>query len=218
MENLRTADWLKKVQDIYPMKYPIHGEVFFENRIMQYFARLPSFFRHHGRMILTVVVLLAATNVLLPAASAADTDDQVTALIQQASECYRQGDEACAWDALDSAHRIAPDNSVVLYAWSYYLADAKRYDEALEKIDAALDLNPQSSSMWMQKGRIQNSAGRFLESGASFDRAHELNPDIVIPSAYRFPLNLIMKYGAILVVVIGFAGLGIYIYFNERRR
>jgi hypothetical protein len=39
-----------------------------------------------------------------------------------------------------------------------------------------------------------------------------------VPATDRFPLNVLIRNAAIIVVGGGFTLLGIYIYFNERRR
>lgn len=69
-----------------------------------------------------------------------------------------------------------------------------------------------------EKGTILNSIGRYIESGPYFDRTEEFDPDYAVPLTARFPLNLFVKNGAVIVVAIGFSLLGIDIYNKERRR
>ncbi|MDD1701593.1 MAG: hypothetical protein LUQ31_01265 [Methanoregula sp.] len=97
------------------------------------------------------------------------------------------------------------------------MSDAKKNNAALEKIDAALALEPESADMWMEKGRILNRLGKYYESDACFDRALEIDPNIPIEATDRFPLNMIIKNFIIIYFIVGFSVLGIYFYFKEIR-
>lgn len=51
-----------------------------------------------------------------------------------------------------------------------------RQEEALQRIDLALTLNPQNFRMWNNRGHFLASMGRGEEALSSYDRALELNP------------------------------------------
>jgi tetratricopeptide (TPR) repeat protein len=130
--------------------------------------------------------------------------------------CYNAGNYACAWASFDQATGTLPEDPDLLYTYADLLAAQKKYDEALGKIDAAIELDPNDGYIWFEKGSILNSAGRYTESGPSFDRAEALDPDIRVSQVDRFPLNLITRNMTIIVLITGFALLGAFIYFKER--
>jgi len=139
-------------------------------------------------------------------------------LMSKGSECYSNGDYSCTWAAFESAHKVDPGNSGVLFVHGYYLSRAGNNTGALEKMDAALALSPQNARMWYEKGKVLDKLGRFAESGSSYDRAEELNPALRVSATARFPLNVLVRNAALIIVAGGFFLLGTYIYFRERRR
>jgi superkiller protein 3 len=52
-----------------------------------------------------------------------------------------------------------------------------RYEEALQAIDKALELNPDNSYAWNNKGIALRNLGRHEEALQAYDKALELNPD-----------------------------------------
>ena len=155
---------------------------------------------------------------ILTDTAAPDNEGEVNALIEKGFLCYNSADYACAWTSFESAHALLPGDTDILYYHGYLLSLQKHYREALEKIDTGLALDPENPDLLYEKGTILNSMGRYIESGPYFDRAEEIDPDYAVPLSARFPLNLFVKNGAVIVVVIGFSLLGIYIYVKERRR
>jgi tetratricopeptide (TPR) repeat protein len=57
------------------------------------------------------------------------------------------------------------------------LLGVRRYEEAIERYDRAIRLNPNSSKAWNFRGIALLQLGRYEESIASFDKALEINPD-----------------------------------------
>lgn len=57
------------------------------------------------------------------------------------------------------------------------LLGVRRYEEAIERYDRAIRLNPNSSKAWNFRGIALLQLGRYQESIASFDKALEINPD-----------------------------------------
>jgi tetratricopeptide (TPR) repeat protein len=155
---------------------------------------------------------------ILTDTAAPDNEGEANALVEKGFLCYNAGDYACAWASFESAHAILPDDTDIFCYHGYLLSLQKHESEALEKIDAGLALEPENPDLLYEKGTILNSMGRYIESGPYFDRAEELDPDYAVPLTARFPLNLFVKNGAVIVVVIGFSLLGIDIYIKERRR
>ena len=54
-----------------------------------------------------------------------------------------------------------------------------KYDEALEALDNAIQLDPQDADAWFNKGRALGIHGKYDEAIQAFDRAIEINPQLV---------------------------------------
>jgi tetratricopeptide (TPR) repeat protein len=146
------------------------------------------------------------------------TKEYVDNLMLKGSACFEKRDYTCAWNYYEDAHQADPKRWAPLYVQSLILVNRGNTTGAIEKMDEVLVLFPNSASMWKIKGDLLNSAGRYTESDACFDRAKALNPRISIPLAHRFPYNMGMKNLMLIVVTIGFLVLGIYIFFREFRQ
>lgn len=182
--------------------------------------RLPVFLT--ARLVLVVLVFLslcAAMGIGAPVTALDPANETlINNLMSKGSQCYSDGDYPCTWAAFESAHLVDPGNSGVLFVHGYYLSLSGDNTGALEKMDAALALDPQNAWMWQEKGKVLDKLGRFAESGSSYDRAEELNPSLRVPATSRFPLNVLVRNAALIIVAGGFFLLGTYIYFRERRR
>jgi hypothetical protein len=146
------------------------------------------------------------------------TKEYVDDLMFRGADCYTKHDFTCAWDYYEAAHQADPGRWAPLYVESLILANKGNTTGAIGKMDEVLVLLPNSASMWKFKGDLLNSAGRYAESDACYDRALEINPRISIPLANRFPYNLGMKNLMLIVITVGFLVLGIYIFFREFRQ
>jgi tetratricopeptide (TPR) repeat protein len=147
-----------------------------------------------------------------------EAESEAYDLATKGADCYDAGDFACAWTSFERAHEILPNDTSILDTHALLLADMKKYDEALGKIDAAIAVDPNDPYLWIDKGTIQNNAGRYTESGPSFDRAVKLDPTIDVSLMDRYPLNMVANNGGVILLIAGFALLGVYIYIRERRR
>jgi tetratricopeptide (TPR) repeat protein len=156
-------------------------------------------------------------NLTTSTSSAADTKAYTDELVDKGIQCYKTGDYACTWASFDTAHGISPNDTDILYIHGYFLGQAKKYDEAIAKIDAALALDPGNAGLLLEKGSLQNSAGKLMESGTSFDEAEKLNPEVQVSPFQRFPLNILVKNITAVVLIAGLGVLGIYVYYKERR-
>lgn len=154
----------------------------------------------------------------LTARAIAENETYAYNQVDKGIECYNSGNIACSFESFAKAHDILPHDSNILYVQAQALTYQKRYDEALAKIDAGIALDPERGELWYQRGIIQNDLGRFFESGASFDRAAELSPGSEFPVTDRFPVNILLKYATLIVLVTGFIALGCVFYFREIRQ
>jgi hypothetical protein len=145
------------------------------------------------------------------AAQQAEMED----LEENAGRCYMKRDYTCAWSYYETIRLKYPSDLTPFYMESVILADQGNFTGAIDKVDAAIAREPDDSDMWKLKGDLMNRAGRYTESGASYDRAKELDPEIQIPLTNRFPFNLGMRNLVLVTIMIGFCGLGIYVYFRE---
>ena len=76
----------------------------------------------------------------------------------------------------DKAVAKFPTNAQPLAARARLLDNARRYDDALRDLSAALKLEPKSAPLWQGRGEVNFKLGRFKESVADFDRVLELAP------------------------------------------
>jgi lipoprotein NlpI len=69
-----------------------------------------------------------------------------------------------------------PTNAQPLTMRARVFEQARRYDEAIRDLSAALKLEPNTAGLWQGRGEINFKAGHFKESVADFDRVLELSP------------------------------------------
>ena len=170
--------------------------------------------------LVLVFFLWCMASMVVPPVTALDPGNQtlVSNLVSRGSQCYYSGDYPCAWAAFESAHQLDPGNAGILYVHGYYLSLAGNTTGALEKMDAALALDPRNAQVWYERGKVLDKLGRYAESGSSYDQAEALNPALRVPATGRFPWSVLFRNAAVIVLAGGFALLGIFIYFRERRR
>ncbi len=58
------------------------------------------------------------------------------------------------------------------------LINLKRYDEALQNIDKALELQPDLAEAWINKGITLKFLGRYEEALNTYDKAIKFQPDL----------------------------------------
>jgi tetratricopeptide (TPR) repeat protein len=155
---------------------------------------------------------------LLGESAAVENETLAYNLVDKGLECYYSKNMVCAFASFESAHRILPMDANILYVQAQAFTFQDRYDEALVKADAALELEPGNAALWQAKGTILKKMGRWLESELCFNRAGELDSSYEIPVIDRFPFNILIQYSSILVLIIGLSLLGSFFYFKEIRR
>jgi tetratricopeptide (TPR) repeat protein len=74
-----------------------------------------------------------------------------------------------AQDATDELNRILKGASD--------LFDLGRYEEVLEALDKAIELNPNDALAWTNRGKVLRNLGRYNEALEALDKAIELNPN-----------------------------------------
>lgn len=70
-----------------------------------------------------------------------------------------------------------PENLEALRALAQYLVDERRFDDALARVNAAIDAHPEHGPFYDVRGRVQFEAGRIDDARSAFERALELEPD-----------------------------------------
>lgn len=76
----------------------------------------------------------------------------------------------------DKAIAEFPANAQPLSVRARLLDAARRYDEGIRDLSAALKLEPKLAPLWQGRGEMNFKAGHFKESVADFDRVIELSP------------------------------------------
>jgi len=162
-----------------------------------------------------------STGASLNETNATAMKDSAYQLVNKGIGCAYSNNYACVVASFDAAHQALPEDIVVLYDYAVALAIMKKYDEAAVRIDAAIALDPENPRLWSTRGAILKAAGDYAGSGRSYERAEELDPAFKVSFFDRYPMNLILvtvlKNTSIIVLLAGFALLGIYIWFNEKR-
>jgi lipoprotein NlpI len=97
------------------------------------------------------------------------------ALLSQAS-LAAQTNLSAALALCDRAIAESPTNAQLRVVRARVLDGARRYEEGIRDLSAALKLEPNSASLWQGRGEMNFKAGHFKESVADFDHVIELSP------------------------------------------
>jgi tetratricopeptide (TPR) repeat protein len=107
--------------------------------------------------------------------------NQVEIYIQQAHELIDQGQFIKALDNLEKAQKLNPFSTEILRFRAFTLFSLKRWDEALQYCDFAIQFSsPQSDSLliaYQLKGDILYEQGKLEEALEAFNNSLELNPN-----------------------------------------
>jgi tetratricopeptide (TPR) repeat protein len=182
--------------------------------------RFPQFPKQPSVLFMLIFFIICTGILIVPPVTALDAENQtlVDNLLNKGDNCFTTRDYSCTLTAYEAAHQVDPGNGYILLWHGQYLSYFGNNTAALEKMDAALALNPEYAQIWYEKGKVLDKLGRYFESGACYDRAEALDPEYRVPLTDRFPLNVLIRNATVIVVACGFFLLAIYIYFNERRR
>ena len=77
----------------------------------------------------------------------------------------------------DRAVAASPSNAQPLSVRAQLLDGARRYEDAVRDLTAALKLEPKHAPFWQGRGEMNFKAGHFKESVADFDRVIEFSPN-----------------------------------------
>jgi TolB-like protein len=102
-------------------------------------------------------------------------------VIMLREDAFREGiplEEAhlLARTAIDRALEIDPNLAQAYVAEGYLLADAYRYEDALQSLEKAVEINPNLAEAWTWRSRILGRFGRIRESRENMLTALELDP------------------------------------------
>lgn len=176
----------------------------------------------NGSNNLTSVSTVQTSTSSLNETNATEIEDYTYKMMAKGIRCSRTGNYTCVRESFDAAHQALPNDTDILYNYAVALVNMKRNDEAVEKIDVALALDSEDPDLWYIRGHALKNKGDYAESGRSFERAEDLDPEIGVSFFDHYPanflLNQIKNNIAYVVLVAGFGLLGIYIWFSEKRR
>jgi len=89
----------------------------------------------------------------------------------------RQGRYEEALDQLQSAQRLAPDQTVMLYALGYIYLQTNRHREAIEPFSRLARLEPRHQFVYTNLGLCYEAVGQREQAKANFQKAIEVAPD-----------------------------------------
>jgi len=127
--------------------------------------------------IAIVVLLLLQFAVPADAGKAGEIRAEAFRLLNQGVSAYRKGLYAEAAERLQRSTSMALNNFRAHYYLGLALIGDRRYDEALEALDIALDLDPNHLQSHIAKGDALLKQGDLGESKASYARALKLRAE-----------------------------------------
>ncbi len=127
--------------------------------------------------IAVAVLLIFATALPVPAGKAADVRAEAFRLLNQGVSAYRKGLYAESAGKLERAASMALNNFRAHYYLGLALIGDRRYSDAIEALDVALDLDPNHLQSHVAKGDASLKLGDLNESKASYALALKLRPE-----------------------------------------
>ncbi len=106
-------------------------------------------------------------------APAADSPE----LLLRALNIVARTNLAAALTLCDRAIAASPSNAQPYSVRARLLESARRYDDSVRDLTAALKLEPKHAPYWQGRGEMNFKAGHFAASVTDFDRVIELLPD-----------------------------------------
>ncbi|MGE0550641.1 MAG: DUF4388 domain-containing protein [Kofleriaceae bacterium] len=97
-------------------------------------------------------------------------------LLAQANDAIQEGDFANALKLADSAIKLKPSVQAHLVR-AQALLRLERVDDALEAVDDAEHLSPNSAAVWEVRGSILWASSRYDEARDAYDKFLQLDPD-----------------------------------------
>ena len=104
-------------------------------------------------------------------------------LTQRASQCFLQGDYACAMEGLRKVLKSRPDDATVLNQFAvaarlryYQSGDMDFRDQELEALRKAVKLAPKAAHIQVNFGTTAWELGMRKEAAKAYQRALELHP------------------------------------------
>lgn len=97
------------------------------------------------------------------------------------SLCHiQQGDRPKAFEEIATAVLMEPRRSAFLSYWAKMLYEDKRFQQALDMLDQARQLDPMDPTPFLYRSHILNDLNRLHEAAASMQKAIELNDNQAI--------------------------------------
>ena len=120
------------------------------------------------RRVIVPILLIVAMALPLAAGKAGEGRAEAFRLLNQGVSAYRKGRFAEAVEKLARASSMALNNFPAHYYLGLALIGDRRYDEAINALDIALDLDPNHLQSHVAKGDARLKQGDLDESKASY--------------------------------------------------
>ena len=127
-----------------------------------------------------VLIPLLAFALLLPAARADDAAkvrEQSFRLLNQGVAAYKRGEFTLAAAKLEQSASVALSSFRAYYYWGLALNGARRYEEAIEALEIALDLDPTHLQSLVALGDANLKLGDLDEARGAYFRTLKIRPE-----------------------------------------
>ncbi|BCL79448.1 tetratricopeptide repeat protein [Ktedonobacteria bacterium brp13] len=122
-----------------------------------------------------------------PAPNPAAAAQQQT-ILQQAQQYYQEQNYEKAFDLVEQALRIAPQDKDALILKGQLLGTAGRYNEARQTIEQLLQVDPNNAMGWSMRAVVLSNQGHYKQALESIERSLEL--DAQNPESYAIKNNI----------------------------
>jgi len=129
------------------------------------------------RGYVAVLLIVAVAAPVAWAGQAGEVRKQAFRLLNQGVAAYKRGEFDLAVERLSQSASMALNSFRAHYYLGLSLIGARRYDEALDFLAIALDLDPGHMSSHVATGDALLKLGDLTEAGASYYRALKLRPE-----------------------------------------
>ena len=111
-------------------------------------------------------------------------ESSTTLYALQAQAYFQLGDTAAAAEAINNANELSAESPYAQLGQAYAAFNKEQIDLALETVNMLLAKQPEFSEALLLKGQLENSVGNFKTALDSFEKYHQLLPELLQGKIY----------------------------------